>query len=213
MTTQLSINILSPPPPKLLTLNEFLDWYPEDGGRFELRDGVIFAMQATGTHEQVAGFLALELGIEIKRQNLPFFIPRQGIVKAKDSDRSGFIPDVFILNADLMQGEPLWKPRSTIVNGETIPLAIEVVSSNWQDDYLMKLGEYEKLGIKEYWIVDYLGLGGRRYIGTPKQPTISIYALVEGEYGLQIFRGKEKLKSLIFPELNLVAQDIFAQGQ
>jgi hypothetical protein len=28
------------------------------------------------------------------------------------------------------------------------------VSTNWRDDYLMKLGEYEKLGIAEYWIVD-----------------------------------------------------------
>jgi Uma2 family endonuclease len=72
----------------------------------------------------------------------------------------------------------MWKKRSTIIQGLTVKLAIEVVSTNWQDDYLMKLGEYEKLGIEEYWIIDYLGLGGRRYIGTPKQPTISIYRLV-----------------------------------
>ena len=27
------------------------------------------------------------------------------------------------------------------------------------------------MGIAEYWILDYQGLGGRRYIGSPKQPT------------------------------------------
>jgi len=199
--------------PKLLTLIDFLEWYPDEGGRFELRDGVIFAMQATGTHERVAGFLALELGVEIKRLGLPFFVPRQAIVKGFDSDRSGFIPDVIVINANLLQDEPLWKLRSTITKGTTIPLAIEVVSSNWQDDYLLKLGEYEKLGIQEYWIVDYLSLGGRRYIGNPKQPTISIYNLLDGEYSLRTFVGNEAIQSLIFPEFNLVAQEIFNQGQ
>ena len=59
-----------------LTLDEFLDWYP-DGyeGRFELHDGVIVKVQPTGTHEQVAGFLASKLSIYIDRQDLPFFYP------------------------------------------------------------------------------------------------------------------------------------------
>lgn len=212
MVAQLVTNI-APSTPKLLTLMDFLDWYPDEGGRFELRDGVIFAMQATGTHERVAGFLALELGFEIRRLNSPFFIPRQAIVKGFDSDCSGFIPDVMVIDANLVQDEPLWKLRSTIIKGQTIPLAIEVVSSNWQDDYLMKLGEYEKLGIQEYWIVDYLGLGGRRYIGNPKRPMISIYNLSDKEYCLRTFIGDDAIQSLVFPELNLVAQDIFDQGQ
>jgi Protein of unknown function (DUF820). len=46
-----------------------------------------------------------------------------------------------------------------------------LVSTNWRDDYGYKLVDYEALGISEYWIADYLGLGGRRYIGNPKQPT------------------------------------------
>jgi Uma2 family endonuclease len=54
---------------------------------------------------------------------------------------------------------------------------------------LLKLGEYEKLGIAEYWIVDHLGLGGKRYIGDPKQPTVSIHHLVEGEYTVATFQG------------------------
>ena len=77
-----------------------------------------------------------------------------------------------VLDDNAMENEPIWNKHSTITQGTSIKLAIEVVSTNWQDDYLMKLGEYEKLGINEYWIVDYLGLGGRRYIGDPKQPTI-----------------------------------------
>lgn len=198
----------------LMTFEEFLDGYPDGySGRFELRNGVIFQVQPTGTHEQVAGFLALEIGVEIKRLNLPFFIPRQGLVKAIDSDKSAYIPDVMVLDSNALENESLWKKRSTITQGTSIKLAIEVVSTNWQDDYLMKLGEYEKLGICEYWIVDYLGLGGRRYIGDPKQPTISVYHLVEEEYMVNLFRGKDRVGSPTFPDLNLTAEQIFVVGR
>ncbi|MGC1395294.1 MAG: Uma2 family endonuclease, partial [Coleofasciculaceae cyanobacterium] len=82
-----------------------------------------------------------------------------------------------------------------------------------QDDYLIKLAEYEKLGILEYWIVDYLGLGGRRYIGNPKQPTISVYQLIDGEYIFSQFRDNDRIESVTFPEWNLTAEQIFQVGQ
>jgi Uma2 family endonuclease len=68
------------------------------------------------------------------------------------------------------------------------------------------------MGIPEYWIVDYLGLGARRFIGNPKQPTISIYSLVEGEYQFSQFRDSDVLISPTFPELNLTASQIFQVG-
>jgi len=88
-------------------------------------------------------------------------------------------------------------------------MVVEVVTSNWRDDYLNKLRDYEEMGIPEYWIVDYLGLGGRRYIGFPKQATISIYQLVDGEYQVSQFRKNDKFESQIFPELDLTAGQIF----
>ena len=198
---------------KLITLEEFWDWYPDGYGRFELHNGEIIKVQPTGTHEKVAGFIASKLSVYIEGLNLPFFIPRQGLIKAIDSDKSAYIPDIMVLDDNAMENEPLWNKRSTITQGTSIKLAIEVVSTNWQDDYLMKLGEYEKLGINEYWIVDYLGLGGRRYIGDPKQPTISVYHLVEGEYILNLFRDENVVASPTFPELNLRAEQIFRVGQ
>ncbi|MEM9539144.1 MAG: Uma2 family endonuclease [Cyanobacteria bacterium P01_E01_bin.42] len=196
--------------PKLMTLEEFLDWYPEGYRRYELHNGVVVEMQPKGTHEEIISFLALELGIEIRSSSLPYFSATRCIIKSIDSDRSGFNPDITILDRNALQDESLWEKRSTITRGETVKLAIEVVSSNWQDDYVTKVLEYEKLGIVEYWIVDYLGLGGRRYIGNPKQPTISIYQMMEGEYDLKLFRGSDRLESSIFPDLNLTAEQIFA---
>jgi Uma2 family endonuclease len=82
---------------------------------------------------------------------------------------------------------------------------VEVVSTNWRDDYLLKLADYEAFGIQEYWIVDYLGLGGRRYIGSPKQPTFTLCHLVDGEFELQQFRGSQPIVSPTFPGLSLGA--------
>ncbi len=201
------------PEQKQITLEEFWEWYPDGHGRYELHNGVIIEMQPTGTHEQVAGFLAGEFFAQIRKLQLPYFIPRQALIKALDTDKSAYIPDVIVLDQSALNDESLWKKRSTITQGKTVPLLVEVVSTNWRDDYGYKLIDYENLGITEYWIVDYLGLGGMRYIGDPKQPTISIYQLIDGEYQLKQFRGKDRLISSIFPELNLTAEQIFAINQ
>lgn len=193
---------------KLVTFEEFALLKPEDG-RYELHDGVIVKMpQPLGGHEDIIGFLTLEIAVEIKRLKLPYSIPKTALVKPPESE-SGYSPDVLILNRSNLATEPLWKKESTVTQGASIPLAIEVVSTNWRDDYHKKYGEYEGIGIPEYWIVDYLALGGRNLIGNPKQPTISIYWLVEDEYQVSQFRGDERIQSPTLSELNLTAQQIF----
>ena len=83
---------------KQMTLDEFLDWYPESQGRFELHDGAVIEIQASGTDE-------------------------------------------------------------------------------------------------------------------PKQPTLSVNQLVDGEYVVNQFRGDDVVRSLAFPDLNLTAEEIFQVGQ
>lgn len=93
---------------------------------------------------------------------------------------------------------------------EPIQLAVEVVSTNWETDYFDKLDEYQRLGIKEYWIVDYLAIGSRDILGEPKEPTVSIYTLnAEGVYDRQGFQGKQTLVSPTFSELVLTPEQIF----
>jgi Uma2 family endonuclease len=37
--------------------------------------------------------------------------------------------------------------------GSSVPLIVEVTSTNWEDDYARKLEAYESMGIQEYWII------------------------------------------------------------
>ncbi|NJL83521.1 MAG: Uma2 family endonuclease [Chloroflexaceae bacterium] len=199
--------------PQRMTLEEFLDWYPDGYGRYELWNGVVIEMQPTGTHEQVVGFLGVKLGVEIDRLALPYIIPRQAVVKPIDTDRSGYNPDLIVLDQLALNEEPLWKKRSTITQGKSVRLVIEVVSTNWRDDYGHKFIDYEALQISEYWIVDYLGLGGRRYIGSPKQPALSVYQLIDGEYQVQQFCDGDRIISAAFPALTLTAAQVFAASR
>lgn len=192
---------------KILTFEEFLDWKPE-AKQYELYEGTIIEMQPTGKHEEITGFLTTELAVESKRLKLPYFIPKTALVKVENKP-SAYCPDVLILNRSALKNESLWEKHSTVQLASSIPLVVEVVSTNWRDDYLTKLRDYEEIGIQEYWIVDYLGLGGGRYIGDPKQPTISIYQLVNNEYRVDRFQENETIKSIVFPDLNLTASQIF----
>ena len=194
-----------------VTFDDFAQWKPENG-LYELHDGVIVEMpQPLGKHEEVKGFLSTELVFEYRRLNFPYFLPSQAFVKMNSAE-SAYLPDILVLNRPNLLNESLWERQSTVTQGASIPLVVEVVSTNWRVDYLTKVKDYEEIGISEYWIVDYLGLGGRRFIGNPKQPTILIHELIEGEYQVTSFQGDDRVVSPTFPELVLTANQIFQAG-
>lgn len=196
-----------------LTFDQFLAQYPDEGGRYELINGAIVEMRPIGSHEKVAALIARKLDIEIERLSLPYFMPRTCLVKPVDREGNGYLPDIIVLDEQTVEADPYWQKQSSISIGSSARLIIEVVSTNWQDDYLTKLAEYEKLGIPEYWIVDYKALGGTRYIGSPKTPTIWIYERVGDEYSAgKRFQGTDQIQSLTFPELRLTVEQVATIG-
>ncbi|MEZ2228130.1 Uma2 family endonuclease [Microcoleus sp.] len=199
--------------PKLVNFEEFVEWLPENSTvRYELHNGDIVEMaQPVGEHEEVTGFLTIKISALIDRLGLPYSIPNKVIVRPPEKD-SGYFPDVLVLNRANLANETLWQKQSVLSLGASIPLVIEVVSTNWRDDYYLKYADYEEMGIPEYWIVDYAALGGRNFIGNPKQPTISVCNLVDGEYQVLKFRDNDRILSQAFPDLNLTANQIFQAG-
>ncbi|WP_019509322.1 Uma2 family endonuclease [Pleurocapsa sp. PCC 7319] len=190
-----------------LSFDEFNLRYGDDS-RYELIDGELIEMEPTGLHEQVAAFISRKLNVEIDRSSLDYFIPHRCLIKLLGTE-TAFRPDIIVLERTQLENEPLWQQEPIITFGSSIKLVIEVVSTNWQNDYARKFEDYAVLDIPEYWIVDYLGVGGREYLGKPKQPTITICTLENEEYQRHLFRDSKLLVSPTFPELQLTPKQIF----
>ncbi|MEO0539194.1 MAG: Uma2 family endonuclease [Cyanobacteria bacterium P01_A01_bin.123] len=193
-----------------LTFEAFIDQYGDDL-RYELIDGELVDMEPTGPHEQVTGFINLQLNLAIARLQQPYFIPMRCLIKPL-GPASAFKPDVIVLDKPALSAEPLWQREPIITLGTSVKLVVEVVSTNWQNDYARKVDDYQAFGIQEYWIVDYLGLGGTFFIGSPKQPTITICNLQGNRYEMSQFRRDDDLVSPTFSDLSLTAEQIFDAG-
>ena len=194
-------------PVKTLTFDEFIAQYGDDF-RYELIDGELRDMEPTGPHEAVAGKAVGHIFAEILRANLNWIIPRGCLIKPPAAEATALRPDVIVLDEDQISREPLWQREPIITRGSTIKLVVEVISTNWQDDYARKVEEYALLGIPEYWIVDYRGLGGIAFIGKPKQPTFTVCRLEGEDYLQQQYRLGQSILFPLFPALQLRLDDI-----
>lgn len=203
----MTIAINHPTQQQPVSFDEFLARYGGDN-RYELIDGEVFDLEPTGLHEEVAAFITAKLCVQIDRAGLPWFVLQRGLLRPANSGMTAFRPDVLVVDRDELPQEPLWSDQSILTLGSSLKFVAEVVSSNWQNDYARKVEDYAVLGIPEYWIADYTGLGGTRHIGKPKQPTLSICTLANGEYEIQRFRGNQTIVSLVFPSLKLTAEQV-----
>ena len=189
-----------------LTFDQFLVECPEDG-LYELVNGEIVEMNATRNHEDVADFTSDSFKDEIKRLSLNYVVKNTAVIRTvtKAGIEQGRRPDVSVIDRDL------WRSNRSAYSAlrEPIQLAVEVTSTNWEDDYIDKLDEYRRLGIREYWIVDYLAIGSRELLGNPKVPTIFVHLLdAESNYQISAFKGSERIVSQTFPELTLTAEEV-----
>jgi Uma2 family endonuclease len=190
-----------------LTVDQFIAQYGDDS-RYELADGKLIDMEPTGSHETVSGKLAIQIGIAITHAKYPWFIPRTCLIQPFADVAIARRPDIIVLDETLLDNEPLWQRQPVITSGRSIKLVVEVVSTNWETDYARKVEEYALLGIPEYWIVDYRGLGGISFIGKPKQPTFTVCQLDRDEYRQRQYRLGETIASGLLPDLQLRLNDI-----
>ncbi|QSJ16468.1 Uma2 family endonuclease [Nostoc sp. UHCC 0702] len=189
-----------------LTFEQFLEQCPEEGF-YELVDGEIVEVRSTRNHDDVANFLLFSFNDEIRRLNLNYVVNNTAVFRTKTAQgiEQGRKPDVSVIDKDV------WRSNRSAYSAleEPIQLAVEVTSTNWEDDYIDKLDEYQRLGITEYWIVDYLAIGLRDYLGNPKVPSVFVFLLnADGKYQRTQFRGSERIGSQTFPELTLTAEQI-----
>ena len=197
---------------QLLSFGDFIARYG-DSNRYELIDGEVFDLEPTGYHEEVSAFITTKICAQIDAIALNWFVLQRGLLRPSNLGMTAFRPDVMVVDRNELAKELLWYDQSILTLGSSIKFVVEVVSSNWQNDYARKVEDYAILGIPEYWIADYAGLGGTRHIGKPKQPTLSICTLVNGEYEIQQVRGNQPIISLTFPNLKLTAEQVLKAGR
>ncbi|MFO0052302.1 MAG: Uma2 family endonuclease [Dolichospermum sp.] len=193
-----------------LDFGQFLQQRPDDG-IYELVNGEIVKVEAIRARKNVARYLMFGFHDEIRRLQLDYIVDKDIVIRTVTNrgDQRGRNPDVSVVSASL------WNSNVTTYGAliDAIQLAVEVTSTNWEDDYIDKLEEYENLGIKEYWIVDYLAIASRSYLGNPKIPTVFVYELIDGKYQVKAFTGTEKIISPTFSELNITVEDVIKASQ
>jgi len=200
---------------KPFTFEDFLAWDDGSGRSFELINGVAMPLsEPTAKHEDVAEGLCRLLIDHCNTLNLPY-VPRQSkqvrISTAPGENESSRKADIVVFTKE--EWNRMRQSSASAAAYIPPPLVIEVVSTNWRDDYRIKLNEYETTGIQEYWIVDHAGLGGVQYIGSPKQPTVTINYLIDGEYQAKRYQGDASIKSPLFPKLELTTAQIVAMTE
>lgn len=194
-----------------LTFADFLQNYPDGSGIYELVNGEIVKVEATRAHKNVARFLVFGFNDEIRRLGLDYIVDKDIVIRTvkASGQEQGRNPDVGVVKASVWNSNVRGYGAIT----EPIQLAVEVTSTNWEDDYVDKLDEYQRLGICEYWIVDYLAIASRAYLGNPKIPTVFVYSLENGSYLVQSFTGDERIISQTFPELEITVEQLVLSSQ
>ena len=189
-----------------ITFDQFLVKCPEDG-LYELINGEIVEIISTRNHIDVADYIRDSFHTQIKNLSLNYVVTSKTAIRTltQAGVEQGRRPDVSVIDRDL------WRSNRSAYAAlrEPIQLAVEVTSTNWDDDYIDKLDEYQRLKIPEYWIVDYLAIGNREFLGNPKVPTIFVHLLnADGNYQTTAFKGSERIVSRTFPELRLTAEQV-----
>ncbi|MEB3174275.1 MAG: Uma2 family endonuclease [Cyanobacteriota bacterium] len=183
------------------SLAEYLSYNDGTERRYELVNGELVAMPSeSDLNNAIAMYL-----IGVFLQVVPILRLRRGTeVAVMGAGATVRIPDLLVLSEGLAAA--LAGASRSIVTLEMPPpiLAVEIVSpgkENEDCDYRYKRSEYGARGILEYWIVD------------PSQSRITMLTLVDGLYEEAVFQGGQRLISVTFPALELMAEQILQAGQ
>ena len=120
-----------------------------DGERAELIDGQIYSMAPPNTrHQRILNYINTEINMYIRKNNGECEVfPAPFAVFLNDDDMNYVEPDISVIcdknkiSDKGCQGAPDW--------------VVEIISpSSRAMDYFTKLFQYQKSGVREYWIVD-----------------------------------------------------------
>jgi Uma2 family endonuclease len=177
------------------TYADYKAWELKPGERFELIDGVAYAMAAPGTrHQLVASALHGELYTFLKGKKckvIPAPFDVRLFYEEDENDDTVVQPDLAVvcdpekLGTEGCRGAP--------------ELVIEILSpSNSVIEMYRKRDLYFEAGVREYWLVD------------PDHKVVAVYRLKDGKYVEQTFESGSTVQSETLPGLEIKTDTIFA---
>ncbi|MGB3535376.1 MAG: Uma2 family endonuclease [Microcoleaceae cyanobacterium] len=184
------VNLLT----KTYSFEEYLNYQDDTDYKYELVNGESKVISiASGIHALILCFILNKIEAEIDRLQQQWKA-MPGTVGVRTTQNKSRIPDLMILTSE--QCEEI-KTMTTAVLQSPPLLAVEIVSpGNPEEDYRYKRSEYAVREIPEYWIID------------PEQQKVSVLLLVSGFYDVMEYHTDQAIKSLLFPELKLTANQI-----
>lgn len=174
---------------------DYLTWPEEE--RWEILDGIPY-MQATPTdkHQMISGELYRQFSTHLHGKSCRIFHPPFSVILDEESNNSNIRnvlePDLTIVcDRSKLTGRGYKGGPSLIV---------EILSpSSVKRDKIIKLDKYEKIGVKEYWIVD------------PESNLVDVFILqADGRYGRsEIYSSEDTIKVSIFSDLEIDLNSVF----
>ena len=173
-----------------------LDIMPDDGNRYEIIEGEVFASRAPNLrHQGISGNLLVSIKNYLTQNPIGEIWATPGVIF---SEISAVIPDLVYISNERM---------SAIASGERVTgapdLAIEILSwgsENERRDRIFKSQLYAKYGVSEYWIVD------------PEKLAIEIYTLDKKNFKLLAAYGEgDEIMSNLLPGFRCKVRSIFSR--
>ena len=193
MSTVIELQAIATVKSPRISLAEFLA-SPESDDRYEFVDGQIVEASvnfSSTNHDAAVELIARSIANRINLVSSDYEIRKNFCV----NQQSPFLADLCLF--------------SKTTESSLVQFVIEVVSTDWEDAYTDKFLEYQRFQIAEYWIVDYMAIASRDFLGNPKVPTVFVNLLdANGKYQTTKFTGDDQIISRTFPELDLTAAHI-----
>jgi len=174
-----------------LTYDIVSKWKTAEGERWELLNGMPIKMQSPSPrHQEISGELFAMFSSYLKGKNCKIFPAIDVRLNYNTSDDTYFAPDLAVL-CDRKKLD-----RAGIKGAPD--LVIEILSpSTRRYDILVKRREYEKAGVKEYWLVD------------QEDGVVEVALLNEdGFYRSRTYSNKESIKVGILEDLVINLADV-----
>ncbi|MDR0998880.1 MAG: Uma2 family endonuclease [Treponema sp.] len=173
---------------------DYKGWELKEGERYELIDGVAYAMSAPGIlHQRISMVLSGEFYAFLKDKTCQVFAAPFDVrlfFQEDGSDDTVLQPDLVVVCDPEKLGEEGCRGTPDMV--------AEILSpSNTAIEMERKLNLYREARVREYWVVD------------PQNKHISAYRLKEDEYSLRTFHTPDNAESSVLPGLEIPLSLVF----